>query len=243
MQNSKPTINSANKLSRRAHNRSLAALLGAVCILASSSSQASVLDFKYTTQQIATSNVFGLGPLLDAGQVGYISQSYGDQAGVDVSFRYYNTSGVYTSSLYTWTSGYDDLPFAAWTGSNGGGDKAQVELASVGGSSVTLNSFRLGSWESAGAGRTETVKVYELGVAIPVYVFSGLIGVNNVSNLFSFSNLTSTSGYLIEWSAPWWTAISAVNYDVVPSSVPVPSAVWLFGSALAGIVARSRRSA
>ncbi|WP_442919033.1 PEP-CTERM sorting domain-containing protein [Methylomonas sp. 11b] len=80
-------------------------------------------------------------------------------------------------------------------------------------------------------------------MAVPVYEFSGLIGVNNLSNLFSFSNLTSTSGYLIEWSNPWWTGIGSVSYDVVPSSVPVPGAVWLFGSALAGIVARSRRSA
>ncbi len=240
MTTNKHEIHSTKNISSRASNRSLLAALGAACILASSSSQASVLDFNYTTQQIATSNVFGLGPLVAAGQTGYISQSYGDQPGLDVSIRYYDTNGAYTSSLQTWTTGYDELPFAAWAGLSSGGDKAQVELASVGGSSVTLNSFRLGSWDSSGAGRAETVKVYELGVTAPVYEFSGLIGVNNFSNLFSFSNLTSTSGYLIEWSSPWWTGIGAVDYGV--SAVPVPGAVWLFGSVLAGFLVRSRRS-
>ncbi|PPD33045.1 MAG: hypothetical protein CTY19_09390 [Methylomonas sp.] len=241
MTTNKHEIHSTKNISSRASNRSLLAALGTACILASSPSQASVLDFNYTTQQITTGDVFGLGPLLALGQPShYISQSYGDQPGIDVSFRYYNTNGTNTSSLQTWATGYDELPFAAWTGLQSGGDKAQVELASVGGSSVTLNNFRLGSWDSSGTGRAETVKVFELGVAVPVYEFSGLIGVNNVSNLFSFSNLTSTSGYLIEWSSPWWTGIGSVSYTV--SSVPVPGAVWLFGSALAGFLVRSRRS-
>ncbi|WP_445372388.1 hypothetical protein ACH518_07040 [Methylomonas sp. HW2-6] len=241
MPNSKPTIHSANIMSRRARNRSLLAILGAACIFTSPASQASVLDFDYTTKQVASAgnDPFGLGPLLPVGSVGPINQSYGDQAGVDVSYRYYDNTGKHTSSLRTWPGGYDELPFAAWNGNQSGGDKAEVELAAVGGSSVTLNSFRLGSWAGT-PGKTETVKVYELGVAVPVYEFTGLIGVGNVSNLFSFNSLTSSSGYRIEWTSPWWTGIGAVDYGV--SAVPLPGAVWLFGSALAGFLVRSRRS-
>lgn len=239
MPNSKLTIHSANIMSRRARNRSLLAILGVACIFTSPASQASVLDFAYTTKQVASNDSSGLGPLLPAGSSGFINQSYGDQAGLDVSYRYYNPKGVYTESLRTYTTGYDELPFAAWNGESGGGDKAEVELAAIGGSSVTLNSFRLGSWAGT-SGRTETVKVYELGVAVPVYEFTGLIGVNDKSNLFSFTSLTSTTGYRIEWTSPWWTGIGAVDYGV--SAVPVPGAVWLFGSALAGFLVRSRRS-
>lgn len=235
----KHQIHSTKTIYSRTCNRSLLAILGAACIFTSTASQASVLDFDYITKQIASNNVFGLGPLLPVGSAGYINQSYGDQAGIDVSYRYYNTSGFHTSSLQTWPTGYDELPFAAWTGSSGGGDKAEVELAAIGGSSVTLNSFRLGAWVSP-LGRTETVKVYELGVAVPVYEFTGLIGVNDQSNLFSFASLTSTTGYRIEWTSPWWIGIGAVDYGV--SAVPVPGAVWLFGSALAGFLVRSRRS-
>ncbi len=48
--------------------------------------------------------------------------------------------------------------------------------------------------------------------------------------LFSF-DLTATAG----------TAISQVTLDVGPAAVPLPAAVWLFGSALAGMAVVTRR--
>lgn len=236
MQSFQAKTNSDRQTRRHSSLRVLAALFGASFWLASGATQATLLDFNYVTQQIATNDSSGLGPLLPTGGTGWISQTYGDGSGLDVSYRYFNTNGLNTSSLQTWSTGYDELSFAAWYGNQGGGDKAQVELASVGGASVTLSSFRLGVWGSS-AGRTETIKVYELGATDPFYEFTGLIGVGDQSSLFSFDNLVSTNGFLIEWTNPWWIAVSDINV----SSVPVPSAVWLFGSALAGVVIRGRR--
>lgn len=205
-------------------------------MVASTVSQATVLDFNYTTTQLATGDQFGNGALLPLGSSGYISQSYGDVAGVlDVSYRYFNSSNQYTSSLQTWATGYDELQYVAWTGSSAGGDRAEVELASVNGSIVTLNSFRLGSWSSVG--KEETVRVFEIGNNTPIIDFTGLIGVNNLSNLFNI-NASSTSGFLIEWTNPWWTAIDSVEHTVVP----VPASIWLFASAIAGFVGLRRRA-
>ncbi|MCE2915368.1 MAG: hypothetical protein LW768_07395, partial [Rubrivivax sp.] len=52
------------------------------------SGHAGVLDFNYTQTQLVTSASNGLGPLLALGNGGWISQAYGDVAGlVDMSYR------------------------------------------------------------------------------------------------------------------------------------------------------------
>jgi hypothetical protein len=205
-------------------------------LIANTPSQAAVLDFNYHTTQVATSDQFGVGPFTQLGSAGWISQNYGDVAGLlDVSYRYFNSSNQHVSSLQTWEFNYDELEYVAWTGSNGGGDRAEVELASVNGSLVMLNSFRLGSWSTVG--KEETVRVFEIGNNTPILDFTGLIGVNNLSNLFNI-NASSTSGFLIEWTNPWWTAIDSVEHTVVP----VPASVWLFASAIAGFVGLRRRA-
>jgi hypothetical protein len=209
-------------------------------LIANSVTQAAVLDFNYNTTQIATSNNFGNGPLLPLGSgSGYISQSYGDVAGVlDVSYRYFNTSNQHVSSLAPYPSGYDELVQVAWgpASTSLGGDRAEVELASVNGNLVTLTSFRLGAW-SSGSGKQESVRVFELGNTTPIFDFTGPIGVNNQSNLFEI-NANSNSGFLIQWSSPWWHAIDNVEHTVVP----VPASVWLFASAMAGFLGLRRRA-
>lgn len=208
-------------------------------LLASTASQGSVLDFNYNAAQITTTDAFGNGPLLPLGSSNYVSQGYGDVSGqLDVSYRYLDTSNNHIAGLLTWPNGYDDLPFAAWNGVQSGGDRAQVELASLNGSLVSLNSFNLGSWSDAN-GKQETVKVFELGNPTAIFEFTGLIGVNDQSNLFEI-NTSSTKGFLIEWTNPWWTGISNINHSV--SAVPVPASIWLFASALAGLVGLRRRA-
>lgn len=204
------------------------------------SAQAAVLDFDYTAQAMVSADSGGLGPLQPVGSAGWISQAYGDVAGlVDVSYRYIDPNGQAVSSLQTWYNGYDELTYTAWYGSSSGGDRAQVELASVGGSTVTLNGFSLGSWEGTGAGRVETVRVYEIGQASPVYERTGGIGANNLSNSFTFSTLQSSRGFVVEWTSPWWTAID--NLDSSAAPVPEPGTWALLGLGLCGVLGAARR--
>lgn len=210
----------------------------AMCLAAGAQAgHAAVLDFNYTLTPLATSASSGLGAVLPAGSGGWISQSYGDVPGlVDVSYRYFNTTDVNESSLQTWVSGYDDLTFVAWNGAQGGSDRAEVGLASVGGSLVTLSSFALGSWAGTG-GRQETVTVREIGGGV-VFSQTLLLGVNDVSTTFAI-NASSTSGFLIGWTSPWWTAIDNIDSSAAP--IPEPGTWALMGLGLAGVVTLARR--
>jgi len=216
-------------------------LLALLCVpVLAVSAHAAVLDFDYTAQAITTVDAAGLGPLQPVGSGGWISQAYGDVAGlVDVSYRYIDAGGLPVSSLQTWATGYDELVYVAWFGSGSGGDRAQVELASVGGSVVTLNGFSLGSWEGPAPVRVETVRVYEIGQATPVYEFIGTIGAGNLSNTFTFGALQSASGFVVEWTSPWWTAID--NLDSSAAAVPEPGTWALLGLGLACVVGAARR--
>jgi hypothetical protein len=182
----------------------------------------------------------GLGPLLPLNAGGWISQGYGDVAGlVDVSYRYFNPNGRLLSSLQTWIGGYDDLQYTAWTGLQSGGDFAEVELKSVNGSKVTLNGFSLGSWSGSTSGKEETVIVREIGGG-DVFNQTLFIGVGNKANSFAI-NATSTTGFVIRWTSPWWTAIDNIDSTAAPIPEPATYALMLAGLAAVGLVARRRR--
>jgi hypothetical protein len=134
-------------------------------------------------------------------------------------------------------SGYDDLSYVAWRGLQSGGDRAQVSLASVGGSQVTLDSFDLGIW-SGGRGVPETVTVYEIGQATPVFTqqFSEN---NNIARTFSLG-LTSKSGFVIEWTSPWWVAIDNISSSAAPIPEPGTWALMLAGMLAVGAAVRRR---
>ena len=209
-----------------------------IALLTALSAQAAVLDFDYVTQSITTLESSGLGPLLPPNSGGWYSQSYGDVAGVvDVTYSYF-PAGLSTSisSLQVYATGYDDLVNVAWTGSSSAGDRAQVSLASVGGSEITLSSFDLGVW-SSGRGVPETVTVYEIGQAAPVFTqqFS-----ENANQHHTFSlGMTSTSGFVIEWTSPWWVAID--NIDSSAAAVPEPGTWALMLAGLFAVSAVARR--
>jgi hypothetical protein len=208
--------------------------------MAAFSAHAAVLDFDYRTQAMTTPDSMGVGPVNPAGTAGaWISQTYGDVDGlVDVTYSYYEPGrDTSSSTLQTYVSGYDDLSYVAWRGLQSGGDRAQVSLASVGGSQVTLDSFDLGIW-SIGRGVPETVTVYEIGQATPVFTqqFSEN---NNIARTFSLG-LTSTSGFVIEWSSPWWVAIDNISSSAAPIPEPGTWALMLAGMLAVGAAVRRR---
>jgi PEP-CTERM motif len=175
-------------------------------------------------------------PVTDGGQ---IAASYGDVAGlVDVTHEYINTAGNVNGGLLWYSTGYDDLVGVAWNGSSSGGDFGRVTLASVGGSVVELTSFDLGIW-SSGRGVPETVTVTEIGNPTPVATFNFQ---ENANQHWTFQiGASSTSGFVIQWTSPWWVAID----NVVSSAAPIPepaTALTLLGGLALLAAARRRRA-
>jgi hypothetical protein len=176
-------------------------------------------------------------PVLNA--QGRVDDAYGDLAGlVDATHRYVDPQGVESDGLLHWLTGYDDLSGTVWNGGPVGGDFGRITLASVNGSSVTLQGFDLGVW-SSGSGNTETVSVYAVGNATPVFQQNFT---ENANQHWSFSvGATSTTGFVIEWTRPWWVALDNLSYTAAP--VPEPGTVALMLLGLAGVVAAARRQA
>jgi hypothetical protein len=74
----------------------------------------------------------------------------------------------------------------------------------------------------------------------------GLPGYNAIDSVGDFGRVADNGGYgdgtAAAYSAYVLDGISDVNYVWRASPVPVPAAVWLFGSALLGLVGVSRRN-
>lgn len=153
--------------------------------------------------------------------------TYGDVAGVlDVT---------HTLATQHWGTGYDDLSGVAWGGNQAGGETASVQLAALGGTAITLQGFDLGIWNS-GRGVPETVNVFEIGNAVALDTFT--ISENNNQHWSFDINRTSTTGFIIAWTSPWWVAIDNI---AVTTAVPEPatSALMLLGAL--GLAAAARR--
>lgn len=152
---------------------------------------------------------------------------YGDVAGLlDVT---------HTLATQHWATGYDDLVGVAWGGSQAGGETASVRLASVNGALVTLQGFDLGIW-SSGRGVPETVNVFEIGNAVALDTFTIS---ENSNRHWSFDiNRTSTTGFIIAWTSPWWVAIDNV---AVTTAVPEPATSALMLLGVLGLAAAARR--
>jgi hypothetical protein len=123
-----------------------------------------------------------------------------------------------------------------WAGNHNGAETASVPLASVGGTSLTLNGFDLGIW-AGGRGVPESVNVFEIGNPVALDSFS--ISENNNRHWSFKIGRTATSGFVIAWTSPWWVAID--NIDVSISAVPEPATSGLTLLGALGLAAATRR--
>lgn len=105
------------------------------------------------------------------------------------------------------------------------------------------NAFSTG-WEF-GSDADATGKVSITGN--PAFNFDAIVRVNGVdvltfasNTLDKIFNLSFLAGDIVEFFVSG-TAGRSGNIDISVSSVPVPAAVWLFGSALMGMMGISRR--
>lgn len=167
------------------------------------------------------------------------TQQYGDIPGLlDVSHAY--QLGAISAPLAWWSSGYDELIGVAWGSQQAEGTVGRLTLAALDPTRpVVLNGFQLGSWEATGAGRTERVTITRIGEASSAFSFIGLIGVGNQASSFAPA-LDSATGFVIEWTNPWWTAIDNVDIGF-GSAVPEAGTASLWGAGLALGVLLHRR--
>lgn len=164
---------------------------------------------------------------------------YGDQPGVLDVDHWVTHLGQRVDGLQWWAGGYDELQGVAWSVYNTPGTVAHVDLRVLDGRPLRLDGFRLGSWAGA-EGRVETVTVTPYGGGAPVYSYTGVIGLNNLSNRFDLG-VSSATGFSIAWTNPWWTAIDDIRFQTAAVPEPGTAALLLAGLGAMGLRARRRR--
>lgn|SRR5579871_1831726 len=102
-------------------------------------------DLLISPNNICSNNLDGSGSFAACGNNSPINQAYGDTAAVNVTYMDKIHQG---DSLRWWGIGYSNLPSAVWGGiDDATGDSwDRIELDPLGGLSVTLDSFDLGTF-------------------------------------------------------------------------------------------------
>lgn len=195
-------------------------------LFSASLAQAAVLDF--------SGNICGDGTQA-CGNYSAISQNYGDIAG-QVDVVYDGHVSVPGSSNLSWWDNYTGQLGVAW-GSNGG--TSEIFLSPSAGYQITLNSITFGSYAGVNRSSQYTLLDGNSNVLSPSNTFS-------LINPLTFAlNVTSGSGIKIQWGPDAFdVGIDNINFTVSQinvNAVPLPAAVWLFGSALLSFVGFSNR--
>jgi hypothetical protein len=214
-------------------------------LLAAASVHANVIDFGIAEPHptICTSNSDGSGALIQCGNFDYLSQTYGDVAGViDVSYSSVRNA---TASMRWWAYDYNSLYGVAWADFDDGNSQARIELRPLQpGAVVTLNSFDLGAYVRTTRGTH--IRVFEIGGGPALWSYDGDVG--NGNDFTSFApGVGSANGLWIEFAdSAYNVGIDNINYSLRDGNgqVPEPSIYALLSAGLlaAAAVARRRRS-
>lgn len=222
--------------------RATSVLLAGVALF-SQPSAASILTFDYTPTD------------LTCGGNGCNPQDYGDRItttnDVTTGYQYglgngftpnvtvsYQPDPTFTNTDYSlWATGYAELSNAL--GHISFNVPGEIILTPDSGYSVRLNSFDIAGW--AGAGYQTQFAIYDdNGTRISPNLFGGDIfvpGANSISPLSS--PLLATGALHIYISNLGSTGIDNLNFD--QTAVPLPAAIWLFGSGLLGMIGMAKR--
>ena len=205
-------------------------LLGAWA--AAATLMAGTLDF--STPNICSANADGSGALVACSHYAPINQAFGDTTGLNVTYL----DGINNASLMWWDTGYGtDLPAVAM-GGNAISANNEIIFTPAAGYSVTLGSFRLGSWMGLLATHLVISEVgggtlIDYGVVTPDSHYPALLFTPNV---------TSTNGIIIHWyDTTYNIGVDNIAFTVGATGVPEPATCAIVGAGLMAVLAMTRR--
>lgn len=222
--------------------RGLGVAAAAALALGAGAAQATIITFNDLAPfQTAPDNYGDRVAAADTDGFNYL-EGFGFTPNVILEFEPYNTSQQYNA----W-NGYSGLDQAL--GHNSFNVPGEVRLIPDAGFIVNLHSFDIGTWVTDYP--NSRVRVFDLGDSISPLFDTGLV------TLLANPNGTGSDNYTFGEATPWSSAaglriviedlgdlgLDNVSYSQTP--VPVPAALPLFASALAGVAAlrRLRRNA
>jgi hypothetical protein len=157
----------------------------------------------------------------------FIDANYGSSTSIAVAYEFGDTA--LTPKLAWWDTDYSDLTNVAW-GAPGGTPK--IFLQPLGGASVTLNGFDLGSWPHF-ANNTQVTIVDGLN---NILFSSGQISISGVSHTHFSGPYTSTTGIGIQFGPDGYNVgIDNIDFSVSGGTVPEPATLGMLLLGLAGL--------
>ena len=197
----------------------------------------------------AVTTVLDFGPSSCAGGCSNNSnfdQSYGDQAGLDISYRWLTGQGnssVSSNALNYWDQ-YGSLQGVAWGGTSSGFGVPEITflLTQPGTSTLTLNGLDYAGYASIN--RPTSFRVYDLDYNL-LFNSGNVVAPGIGSQSIAFGT-SSVSGLRLQWGPDGYDAgIDNLSFSLsnVVSPAPEPT-TWLmmiFGFGMVGSVLRRRK--
>ncbi len=179
------------------------------------------------------------GPCFSAVTNTPISQSYGDDATIDISHRGLSTAGATTTDYLIWDGSAGNLTNVAYTL----GDLGEIGFAPASGYEVSLTSFDIACGNTSCA-----ALAYEVLTANGDLITrgSGLVPTGATHVSFQPDTAYFDQAIVLRWNSPLDLEIDNVVFDVRQSAAPVPEpaswAMMLGGFGLIGSAMRRRRA-
>jgi hypothetical protein len=177
---------------------------------------------------------------------GTILPSYGDDRGVDVSYRTANASDgtTYGNSLRVWGDGYGDLSDVVFGGTNATQHGAEITFTALAGYELRLISFDFAAYQRIAS--STPIAIATLG---GTSVLAGRYGIGATGHEHLDVNSDwVTDGIRLAWGPDAFNVgLDNIAFEVRPlaSAVPEPAtwAMMILGVGGIGAAARRRRSA